>query len=128
MLETAECSNDATYFRDSTPRTLTWIRETHFYGPGCSRCAWLFRSAGSSLKKKKENYMRDCLEEFAVHDCAEHPMTAKTSAPVNPSSRQRSGEGRSAARKLRSSTSDSQSSRSKAFRVSKRIKNVASWH
>ena len=123
MLETAARSNHATYFRASTPRTLTWISETNFYGPGCSQCAWLFRPTGpptgSSLQEMKENYMQYCNAEFAAHDCAAHPRTAKTSVPVNQSRRSRSPEGRSAGRKLRSGTLDSQSSRSMAFRVSR---------
>jgi hypothetical protein len=72
MLETATCSNHATYFRVSTRRSLTWIRQTHFYGPGCSRCTWLFRPTGppvgSSLQEMKENYLRYCNEEFLAHD------------------------------------------------------------
>jgi hypothetical protein len=123
MLETAACSNRATYFGASTPRTLTWITETHFYGLGCSRCAWLFRPTGpptgSSLAEMKENYMQHCNQEFAAHDCAEQPRAAKTSAPVNQSSRSRSIEGRSARRKLRSGASDRQSSRSMVLRLSR---------
>jgi len=42
MPETASYSNRARYCGVSTPRTLTWIREAHFHGPACSRCAWLF--------------------------------------------------------------------------------------
>ena len=62
---------------ESRPRALTWIKDEHFYGPGCSRCAWLFRPSGppsgNSIKEMKENYIRCCNGEFASHVCAEHP-------------------------------------------------------
>ena len=87
MSETSTYSSHAEYSGVSTPRTLTWISETHFHGLGCSRCAWLFRPTGpptgSSLKEMKENYMRRCDEEFAKHICAEHPRAAKTNVAVN---------------------------------------------
>jgi hypothetical protein len=82
MPETATYSNRAKYYEASMPRTLTWISETRFHGPACSRCAWLFRPTGpptgSSLTEMKENYMRSCNEEFAAHVCAEHPRSART--------------------------------------------------
>jgi hypothetical protein len=85
MPETATHSNRAKYYEG--PRTLTWISETHFHGPACSRCAWLFRPTGSptgiSLEQMKENYMRSCNEEFAAHVCAEHPRAAKQRMSVN---------------------------------------------
>jgi hypothetical protein len=59
------------------PRILTWISNEHFQGPGCSRCAWLFRPSGppigNSLMEMKENYIRSCNGEFAKHVCTEHP-------------------------------------------------------
>jgi len=111
MHETATYSNRSRYCGVFTPRTLTWIREAHFHGPSCSRCAWLFRPSGPpigiSLQQMKENYVRRCNEEFAAHDCAEYPRAAKTNVLVNQSSRSRYTEGRSARTKLRSAISDS---------------------
>jgi|SRR5580698_2559459 hypothetical protein len=100
MPDAANYSNRAKYLGASTMRTLTWIREAHFHGPACSRCAWLFRSTGPpigiSLQQMKENYLRRCNEEFAAHDCAEYPKAAKTNVSVNQSSRLRYTEGRNA--------------------------------
>src|ERR1700676_924296 len=104
MLETVNYSNRARFCRVSTPRTLTWICETHFYGLGCSGCAWLFRPSGpptgNSLQEMKENYVRRCNAEFATHDCAEYPRAAKMNVSANQSSRSRDTEGQSARRKL----------------------------
>jgi hypothetical protein len=111
MPETANYSNRAKYYGVSTPRTLTWIREAHFHGPACSRCAWLFLPSGPptgiSLQQMKENYMRLCKEEFAAHVCAEHPRAAKTNVSVNQPSRLRDAQGRSARTKLQSGISNS---------------------
>lgn len=86
MPETATHSNRAKYYEASTPRALTWISETRFHGPACSRCAWLFRPtgppAGDTLQQMKENYVRSCNDEFAAHVCAEHPRSAKTRMSV----------------------------------------------
>ena len=91
MPETAIYSSRSRYCGMSARRTLTWIREAHFHGPACSRCAWLFRPSGPptgiSLQQMKENYMRCCNEEFAAHVCAEHPKAAKTNVSSNQSSR-----------------------------------------
>jgi hypothetical protein len=99
MPETGDYSNRARYC-GATTRTLTWISETYFHGPACSRCAWLFRPSGPpmgiSLQQMKENYMRRCNEEFAAHVCAEHPRAAKTNMSVNGSRRLRDTEGHSA--------------------------------
>jgi hypothetical protein len=85
MPETVTCSNRAKYYEG--PRTLTWISETHFHGPACSRCAWLFRPTGppaeNSLSEMKESYMRLCNQEFAAHVCAQHPRSAKQGVSVN---------------------------------------------
>lgn|SRR5208282_3205868 len=99
MPETANYSNRPKYCGVPTPRTLTWIREEHFHGPSCSRCAWLFRPSGPptgiSLEQMKENYMRLCNEEFAAHACAEHPIHANTMVSVSESSRSQDTRGRS---------------------------------
>ena len=93
MPETAADVNLAAYFGVSTPRTLTWITETHFYGLGCSQCAWLFRPTGppmgSSLAEMKENHMQDCNEEFAAHDCAEQPRAKKTNTSIHLAAREK---------------------------------------
>jgi hypothetical protein len=87
MPDTANYSDRVKYYGASTSRTLTWISETSFHGPACSRCAWLFRPTGpptgNSLTEMKENYMRSCNAEFAAHVCAEHPRSAKTKVSVS---------------------------------------------
>ena len=87
MPEIANYSCRAKYCGASTPRTLAWIREAHFHGPACSRCAWLFRPAGPpegiSLQQMKENYVKRCNAEFAAHVCAEHPRAAKAKVSVS---------------------------------------------
>lgn len=122
MLEASAYSNHEKSFRISTLRTLTWIEEPHFYGPGCSRCAWLFRPigppAGNSIHEMKENYMRDRDKEFAAHDCAQYPKAAKASASSIQSDT-RDIESGPAGRKPRSDVSgDHQSSCSRTLRVS----------
>lgn len=111
MPETANYSNRPKYYGVSTPRTLTWIREEHFYGPACSRCAWLFRPSGPptgiSLQQMKEDYVRRCNEEFAAHVCSEHPRAAKTKDSVTQFSRSQDTQGRYAPAKLRSGISSS---------------------
>ena len=100
MPETASNSNRTNYYGVSTHRTLTWIREAHFHGPSCSRCMWLFRPSGpptgNSLQQMKENYMRLCNEEFATHDCAQHPRAAKIKVSTSQFSRSQNTEARSA--------------------------------
>jgi hypothetical protein len=109
MPESATYSNRAKYY--DTPRALRWISETYFYGPACSRCAWLFRPTGPptgiSLQQMKEDYTRRCNGEFAAHVCAEHPRAAKTNVSSNQSSRSRDTEGRPAHTKLQSGISES---------------------
>jgi hypothetical protein len=79
MPQTATYSNRAKYCEG--PRALTWISETSFHGPACSRCAWLFRPTGpptgNSLTEMEENYVRSCNQEFAAHICTEYPRAAK---------------------------------------------------
>jgi|SRR5580658_6060737 hypothetical protein len=108
MPESATCSNRAKYH--DTPRTLRWINETYFYGPACSRCAWLFRPTGPptgiSLQQMKEDYIWRCNGEFAAHVCAEHPRAAKANVSSNQSSRSRDTEGRPAHTKLQFDISD----------------------
>lgn len=111
MPQTVNYSNRAKYCGVPNPRTLTWIREAHFYGPACSRCAWLFRPSdpptGVWPQQMKENYVRRCTEEFAAHVCAEHPRAAKKNVSVSRFSRSQDTEGRSARTKLHSGISNS---------------------
>jgi hypothetical protein len=80
MTETATHSIRTRYSGKSRPRTLTWISDAYFHGPGCSQCAWLFRPSGpptgNSLHEMKKNYVRRCNEEFARHVCAQHSRPA----------------------------------------------------
>jgi hypothetical protein len=84
MIETATYSHLARRPRVATFRTLIWIEEQRFLGPGCSECAWVFNPsgppAGNSFAEMKENYERLRDKEFAAHLCAEHPGAKKTKA------------------------------------------------
>ena len=89
MPETATYSIRTRYSAgESRLRTLIWISDPHFHGPGCSQCAWLFRPSGppigNSLMEMKKNYRRSCNEEFARHICAEHPRATKHKDYVSP--------------------------------------------
>jgi hypothetical protein len=68
---------------EATRRKLTWIEEKHFWGWGCSECAWLFRPlgplVGQSIDEMKRKYGEQRDTEFASHVCAEHSR-----APKNP--------------------------------------------
>jgi hypothetical protein len=68
---------------EPTRRKLTWIEEKHFWGWGCSECAWLFRPlgplVGQSIGDMKVHYEQQRDQEFASHVCAKHPR-----APKNP--------------------------------------------
>jgi hypothetical protein len=67
---------------EPTRRKLTWIEEKHFWGWGCSECAWLFRPlgplVGQSIDDMKVNYERQRDKEFASHVCAEHARATKS--------------------------------------------------
>jgi len=58
-------------------RKLIWIKEQHFWGWGCSECAWMFRPlgplVGKSIDDMKMHYKQQCDKEFAAHVCAVHP-------------------------------------------------------
>lgn len=63
-------------------RRLVEIEEQHFWGWGCSECAWLFRPlgplVGQSIDDMKVHYEQQRDKEFAAHLCAEHPRPTKT--------------------------------------------------
>jgi hypothetical protein len=67
-------------------RKLVWVEGQGVNGwEGCSECAWVFIPSGpplgESLNERARNLDVQLSEEFAAHDCAEHPRvkTAKAS-------------------------------------------------
>jgi len=62
-------------------RRLVWIEEQHFWGWGCSECAWLFRPlgplVGESIDNMKVHYEKQRDKQFASHVCAEHRRVTK---------------------------------------------------
>jgi hypothetical protein len=60
-------------------RRLTWIESQNFQGFGCSHCSWKFKPSGAldckSLDSMKRDYEVQREEEFADHDCEEHPKS-----------------------------------------------------
>jgi hypothetical protein len=62
-------------------RKLVWIEEHGFWGWGCSECAWVFNSSGTSgksLEEIKQNYERQRNKDFAAHVCAVYPRAKDT--------------------------------------------------
>ena len=63
--------------QESSSRRLVWVEGESFRGWGCSECAWFFSISapptGKSLDEMKVNFQVQLSEEFASHDCAEHP-------------------------------------------------------
>jgi hypothetical protein len=88
MLETATYTHLARRPRMDEFRTLIRIKQPRFHGFGCSECAWGFNPSGppegNSLQEMKEYYQRRRDEEFAIHDCAEHPRAKKVKSLNNP--------------------------------------------
>jgi hypothetical protein len=68
---------------EATRRKLVEIQEKHYWGWGCSECAWLFRPlgplVGQSIDDMKVHYEQLRDKAFASHVCAQHPK-----APKNP--------------------------------------------
>lgn len=58
-------------------RRLVWIETQGFRGWGCSECTWVFNPAGSplghSLDEMIQNYEKQRDQDFASHNCSEHP-------------------------------------------------------
>jgi hypothetical protein len=65
-------------------RKLVLVETQGFKDWGCSECAWVFNPSGpptgESLEDMKRNFQMQRSEEFASHDCAEHPR-AKGATP-----------------------------------------------
>ena len=63
-------------------RKLVWVEEQHFWGFGCSECAWVFNPSGSpagnSLDEMKQNYEQQREKDFAAHVCAKYPRAKDT--------------------------------------------------
>jgi hypothetical protein len=62
---------------ESSSRKLVRIEGQSFRGWGCSECAWVFHPSdppiGKSLDEMKRNFQMQLSQEFASHDCPEHP-------------------------------------------------------
>jgi hypothetical protein len=66
-------------------RRLVWVEGHSGNGcEGCSECAWVFVPAGPpisrSLKEWVLNHDVQLSEQFAAHDCAEHPRSKAAKA------------------------------------------------
>ena len=65
-------------------RRLVWIDEIRLRGFGCSECAWVFTPSGlpvgGSLNEWVRNLDVQLSEQFAAHDCAEHPRAKAAKA------------------------------------------------
>ena len=63
--------------QESTFRELVWVEGQGVAGWGCSECAWMFTPASpfidESFEEIKRRSQMQLSEEFASHDCAEHP-------------------------------------------------------
>jgi hypothetical protein len=58
-------------------RKLVRVETQSFRGWGCSECAWVFHPSdppiGKSLDEMKRNFQIQLSQQFASHDCTEHP-------------------------------------------------------
>jgi len=69
----------------SSSRKLVWILGQGVNGgEGCSECAWVFTPSGlpvgGSLNEWVRNLDVQLSEQFAAHDCAEHPRAKAAKA------------------------------------------------
>ena len=70
---------------ESLSRKLVWVEGQSVNGwEGCSECAWVFIPSGpplgESLNERARNLDVQLSEEFAAHDCAEHPRAKAAKA------------------------------------------------
>ena len=65
--------------QESSSRSLIWVERQNVAGWGCSECSWVFTIAGpffdESLDEMKRHFRIQLDEEFASHNCAEHPRS-----------------------------------------------------
>jgi len=70
--------------QEGSHREMVWIERQSLAGWGCSDCAWVFHPSGppegQTLEEMKRHYQMQLFEEFASHDCAEHPGSKELSA------------------------------------------------
>ena len=63
--------------QENPSRKLEWVEGQSVGGWGCSNCAWVFRPSnlpsGTSVDELAAHAQRQLDQEFAAHDCAEHP-------------------------------------------------------
>ena len=61
----------------TSSRKLVWVEEQNHEAPGCSECAWVFRSSspsiGETMDEMRRNFHAQRSKEFASHDCAKYP-------------------------------------------------------
>ena len=70
---------------ESPSRKLVWVEGQGVNGcEGCSECAWVFIPSGlpvgGSLNEWVRNLDMQLSEQFAAHDCAEHPRAKAAKA------------------------------------------------
>jgi len=70
----------------SSSREVVWIERQSLVGWGCSECGWVFNPSGppigKTLEEMKRNFQMQLSEEFASHDCAEHPWIKAAAASL----------------------------------------------
>jgi hypothetical protein len=71
--------------QENSSRKLVWVEGQGVNGcEGCSECAWVFIPSGpplgGSLIERIRNLDVELTEEFAAHDCAEHPRAKAAKA------------------------------------------------
>jgi hypothetical protein len=77
-------------------RELLWIEEQSVAGWGCSGCSWVFSASGwptgNTLEDVTRNFQMQLSEEFASHNCSEHPRinAAAAAGGSRPAIRQKS--------------------------------------
>ena len=63
--------------KESSSRKLVWVEKQKVAGWGCSNCAWVFHPfdfpSGKSLDEWAAHAQHQLDDEFASHNCAEHP-------------------------------------------------------
>jgi hypothetical protein len=72
--------------QENSSRKAVWVETQSSAGWGCPECAWVFNPSGppvgKTLEEMKGNLQIQLSEEFASHDCAEHPRVKAATASL----------------------------------------------
>ena len=67
-------------------RKVVWVETQSSAAWRCPECAWVFNPSGppigNTLEEMKRNFQMQLSEEFASHDCAEHPRVRAGTASL----------------------------------------------